>query len=72
MDYLAWLYNNNYVAIPGSRQLWGRRMTCIYITATLLYTASAVQDRVRNLERFVNLPAGLSGERLEELREETC
>jgi hypothetical protein len=71
MDYLAWLYNNHFVAIPGSRELWSRRMTCIYVTAVLLYRAS-VGNRIENLKRFVNPREGLSRERLEERREETC
>jgi hypothetical protein len=71
MDYLAWLYNNDFVAIPGARELWRRRMTCVYVTAVLLYGPS-VRDRIRNLQRFVNLPGDPSRERLEELREATC
>jgi hypothetical protein len=71
MDYLAWLYNNHFVDIPGSRQLWSRRMTCVYVTAVLLYGASA-EERVENLKRFVNLPEYQSRERLEERRERAC
>ncbi len=71
MDYLAWLYDNGFVTIPDSRQLWGPRMRCIYITALLLY-GPTIQKRVENLKRFTALPEGLSVGRLEALRESTC
>lgn len=68
MDYLAWLLNNRYVAISGARQLWSRRMVCLYVTAVLVYGAPAA-ERLENLARFVDLRPG---ESLTHLRSTTC
>ena len=55
LDYLAWLFNNGFVSIPGARALWGRRMECMYATAVLVYGPTA-NVRLPNLERFVGYP----------------
>lgn len=68
MDYLAWLFNNGYVGIRSSRELWGQRMECMYVSAVLVY-GPTVEQRLQNLARFVDLPRGASFTRL---RSVTC
>jgi hypothetical protein len=72
MDYLAWLFNNHFVSIPGARQLWGQRMRCIYVTAVLLYEAAPIRARVENLARFADVPEHDSRRQLEALRGAEC
>jgi hypothetical protein len=68
LDYMAWLFNHGFVAIPGARQLWERRMKCMYATAFLVYGPTA-SVRLRNLQRFVGFPPPSSMTRI---RNDTC
>lgn len=69
LDYLAWLYNHGYVAIPGARQLWEQRMKCMYATAVLIYTPKYIYPRLPNLRQFVGNPSPSS---LTRIRNKTC
>jgi hypothetical protein len=68
LDYMAWLFNKGFVDIPGARQLWARRMKCMYATAVLVYGKTA-NVRLRNLQQFVGFPPPSSMTRI---RNELC
>jgi hypothetical protein len=68
LDYLAWLVNNGFIRVAGARQLWARRMKCLYATAVRVYGPTA-NVRLPNLERFVSRPRG---ESLIALQNDTC
>lgn len=68
LNYLAWLYNNGFVSIPGARQLWERQMNCMYATAVLVFTPR-IDVRLQALRRFVGYPPPAAMTRI---RNETC
>lgn len=68
LNYLAWLFDNGYVAIPAARQLWSPEMECADATALLVYGPRA-RARLSALDRFVH-PG--SHKALLRLRDATC
>ena len=53
MEYLAWLFEQGYVRLPGAAGFWGPAMRCDYDFATLFYQSSSSRDRLPNLKLFV-------------------
>jgi hypothetical protein len=68
LNYLAWLFNNGFISVPGARQQWQRSMDCLFATAILVYGRS-VSGRLPALERFVH-PG--HGRQIVDLRNATC
>ena len=68
MDYLAWLCDDGFIAIPGARELWQQRMECLYTTAILVY-GPTTKARLPNLEGLIHPGDDRSVTRL---RDETC
>jgi hypothetical protein len=68
MDYLAWLFDDGFIAIPGARHMWQRRMECLYSTAILVYDPTT-KSRLPNLERLIHPGDDRAVTRL---RDETC
>ena len=53
MDYLAWLFNQGYLAVPGADRLWGPLMVCEFKNAIYPALGHATQD-FPNLSRFID------------------
>jgi hypothetical protein len=69
LDYLSWLFNSDFIDIPGARQLWGSRMQCLYTTAARIFGPGVIKAHDPNLVRFANRPRG---ESLTKLQGATC
>lgn len=53
MEYLAWLFESDYVQLPRAEQVWGPAMRCDYDLAAQFWSRKMIAAALPNLKLFV-------------------